>query len=500
MQHRRNLGAVLPVDAMEKTAIITKTETRDWQHYTFATLHEIANGVARALVREGLEAKSRVGVLALNSAEYMAVVLGIMRAGFVAVPINVKFPSHMIADILDECEMSHVFCDSAHQDLISGDCRRVLLDADGPQGLNGFLDSGPFDPITPEHDDTALMLYTSGTTGRPKGVRLSHRGQLWVMETRHADHPGTANERYLVAAPLYHMNAFSFLFLTLGAGACCVLLPRFDTRAYDDGMKRWQCTWVTAVPPMIAMLLRDDVAREGAGQDCVKVVRLGSAVVTPQLRHQIRQLWPQAMVINAYGTTESGPVTFAPVSDEYGAPVGTLGREHPGVEVRLVDEQGKQAELGTLEVRSPAAMLGYFRRPDVANPFTDDGFYRTGDVFRRDALGLYYFVGRHDDMFVCGGENIFPGEVEVALERHAAIEQVCLVPIVDEVKGHKPVAFVVIQEGEELNEEEIQEYARSVLPVYQYPRRVFFLPEMPLAGTNKIDREKLKRDAAMRCV
>ena len=495
MQARPNLGAILNMASPDKAAIIGRDDTGEWTQYSYAQLDDMANGVARALSGEGLPEQSRIGVVALNSAEYMAVVLGAVRAGMIAVPINGKFPAETITGILEECEISHVFCDRAHRDRVQTDCRCVVLDGVGADGFTSFLDPGPFEPVTPDENGVALFLYTSGTTGRPKAVMLSHAGQRWVVNTRIADFPGTENERFIVAAPLYHMNALALLFLTLGAGATCVLLPRFETSVYADGIMRWECTWMTAVPPMIAMLLRDEQALSGAEFDSIKFVRLGSAVVTPQLREQIRQLCPKATVINAYGTTESGPVTFMPVTGD-GYPVDTLGREHPGVAVRLVDASGHASDQGILQVRSPAAMLGYYRRPDVKDPFTPDGYYSTGDVFRRDAEGLYYFVGRHDDMFVCGGENIFPAEVEAALERHPDSQQACVVPVEDEIKGHKPVAFVATRDGSNLSEQEVQDFARSVMPVYQFPRRVFFVADMPLAGTNKIDRARLKKQAA----
>jgi len=489
-----NLGAALSPASPDKPAIIGWREDGEWTPCSFAELDALANGVARALAATGLPAQSRLGVLALNSAEYMAAVLGAMRAGMIAVPINVKFPAATIAGIIEECGIELVFCDDAHRDRLPDDCRCVMLGSTGEDRLAAFVDPGPFEPIRCDDSDVALFLHTSGTTGRPKAVMLSHAGQRWVVETRLADFPGTGDERFIVAAPLYHMNALALLFLTLAAGATCVLLPRFDARIYAHGIARWRCTWMTAVPPMIAMLLRDRQALFGAEFDSIRVVRLGSAVVTPQLREQIRQLCPKATVINAYGTTESGPVTFAPATG-VGDPVDTLGREHPQVAVRLVDASGHCSDQGILEVRSPAAMLGYYRRPDVRHPFTADGYYITGDVFRRDADGLYYFVGRHDDMFVCGGENIFPSEVETALERHPDIQQACVVPIDDAIKGQKPVAFITTREGSTLSEQAVQEFARSVMPVYQFPRRVYFLDQLPLASTNKIDRADLKRRA-----
>ena len=152
---------------------------------------------------------------------------------------------------------------------------------------------------------------------------------------------------------------------------------------------------------------------------------------------------------------------------------------------------------GVLEMKCPAVMTGYHKLPEAtAKAMTPDGFYRTGDVFRRDEHGFHYFVGRADDMFVCGGENIYPGEVEKMLERHPGIHQAAVIPVPDELKGHKPIAFVVKAPGAALDEEAVKRYALANAPAYQHPRRVLFLSEMPLAGTNKIDRQQLRSWAA----
>jgi acyl-CoA synthetase (AMP-forming)/AMP-acid ligase II len=171
------------------------------------------------------------------------------------------------------------------------------------------------------------------------------------------------------------------------------------------------------------------------------------------------------------------------------------------VQVRLVDGYGEPAERGVqgvLEMKCPAVMLGYHNRPDVRSPITPDGFYVTGDVFRRDADGFHYFVGRTDDMFVSGGENIYPADVERMLERHPAVSHAAVVPVDDEIKGQKPVAFVILRAGAAASEDEIKRFALANAPAYQHPRSVWFVDELPLASTNKVDRGALRRTAAER--
>jgi acyl-CoA synthetase (AMP-forming)/AMP-acid ligase II len=184
---------------------------------------------------------------------------------------------------------------------------------------------------------------------------------------------------------------------------------------------------------------------------------------------------------------------FGPHPDGVRIPAVSLGYPQPHVDVRLV---GGTANEGVLEVRTPAAMNGYLNLPEkTAEKLDADGWINTGDIMRRDDQGLYYFVGRDDDMFNCGGESVYPGEVERVLERDARIYECCVVPIADDIKGQIPTAFVVAVPGQAVDEGEVKAVALAGAPAYMHPRRVFFLDTMPLAGTNKIDRQELIRRA-----
>jgi long-chain acyl-CoA synthetase len=225
---------------------------------------------------------------------------------------------------------------------------------------------------------------------------------------------------------------------------------------------------------------------------------MGSAPVSASLMAAIRRALPQAAVTNAYGTTEAGPVVFGPHPDKIPQPELSVGYPHPHVQLRLVDGANHNADQGVLEMRCPAVMLGYHNRPDVPSPFSADGYYVTGDVFRRDRQGFHYFVGRTDDMFVSGGENIYPTDIERMLERHPDVAQACVVPIDDAIKGQKPVAFVVRKPGRAPSDDDIKRFALANAPAYQHPRFVWFVPELPLASTNKVDRAALHQLAEAR--
>jgi acyl-CoA synthetase (AMP-forming)/AMP-acid ligase II len=288
------------------------------------------------------------------------------------------------------------------------------------------------------------------------------------------------------------MNALGTSKFVFAAHAAMVLLPQFDARRYIEAIGRFGVSWITSVPTMMALVVREKETLAKTDVRTVRTVRMGSAPVTQKLLDEVRRTFPGASVMNAYGTTEAGPAMFGPSPDGRKKPDLALGWPLPGVEVRLVDAEGREADEGELWIRTPANMRGYLNLPEKTREvLTADGWYRSGDVFRRDADGAYYFVGRTDDMFVCGGENIYPGEVEHLLEAHADIVQACVVAVPDEIKGEKPFAFVVPRAGARLSEDDVKRYALANAPAYQHPRQVEFMPALPLAGTNKIDRKAL---------
>ncbi len=488
-----NLGDLIERDRdLAKVAIVDLGGAPTPRELTFAQLDAMANGVARALGKRGLQRGDRVALLAANRAEYIAAYYGIMRAGFVAVPVNFKFPRQTIHFIIRDAGAKFLFCDAARAAAAPADVPSVSF---GP-AFDAFLDPGAFAAIVPGQDEPAMFLYTSGSTGAPKGVVLSHRSHIWVVQTRLA--PGLERHRYLIAAPLYHMNALALAKLACAAHATIVLLPQFSAPDYIEAIGRYRCTWLTAVPPMIAMVLRERALLARTDLSSVEFVRMGSAPVSSSLMAALHEALPQASATNAYGTTEAGPVVFGPHPKGLPQPELSVGYPHPLVSLRLVDGDDRNAAQGVLEMKCPALMLGYHNRPEVPPPITPDGFYVTGDVFRRDADGFHYFVGRTDDMFVSGGENIYPADVERMLERHPDIAQAAVVPVDDDIKGQKPVAFVIKKPSHALDEDAVKRFALAHAPAYQHPRFVWFVDELPLASTNKLDRAVLQAMATER--
>jgi long-chain acyl-CoA synthetase len=491
-----NLGFLTSPDRdPDKVAIIDLGTGRE-RRFSYRDFEGQANAVARALAGQGLARGDRIAILSANRFEYLTTLHGIMRAGLVAVPINFKFPPATIDYIAHDSGAKLVFCDAQRLDNAPKDLPRICFDG-ADDGFAGLLKPGPFAPIVPGPREPAMFLYTSGSTGRPKGVVLSHQSHIWVIEQRLAAQDMTRH-RFLVAAPLYHMNALAMSQLAHAAHATVILLPQFTTQLYLKAIEDYRCTWLTAVPPMVAMMLNDKERFAATDLSSVEFLRMGSAPVSQSLMKAIRHALPKAAVTNAYGTTEGGPVVFGPHPKGLAQPEMSVGYPHPKVQTRLIGENGALADLGVLEMKSPAIMNGYHNRPDVPSPITADGLYFTSDVFRRDENGFHFFVGRTDDMFVSGGENIFPGDVEKMLESHPNVIQACVMPVDDDIKGTKPVAFVVKREGSDLDEAKLRAFALENAPAYQHPRSIWFVDSLPLASTNKLDRKKLQEMATER--
>ena len=221
---------------------------------------------------------------------------------------------------------------------------------------------------------------------------------------------------------------------------------------------------------------------------------MGSAPSSPQLVAQLRSIFRNAEPLVVYGVTEGGPVPLGPRPDGKPRPPGSIGYPYAGTDAKLAG--GASENEGELALRNPGILLGYHNLPEETAKRIRDGWYYTGDVCRRDAEGFYYFVGRTDDMFVSGGENIFPIEVETLLEKHPAVHQAYVMPFQHEMKGQVPYAFIVLRQGTRTTEDEIRQFALANGPAYQHPRRVFFLEHLPLAGTNKVDQKALRALAA----
>src|SRR5262245_17590280 len=334
-----NLGDLVRRDRDQEKLAIIDLGGKGERRFSYADLDGMARGVARALSARGFARGDRVAILSANRTEFIAAHYGIMRAGLVAVPVNHRFPADTIEFVVADAGAGLVFCDPARRAQCPPGFPAVVFEADGADGFARFLDPGPFDALPARPGEPAMFLYTSGSTGVPKGVVLSHQSHIWVVETR-LEGQDLSPHRFLIAAPLYHMNALALAKLACAAHATVVLQPQFSAPDYIAAIARHRCTWLTAVPPMIAMMLREHDLLARTDLSSVAFVRMGSAPVSQSLMAALHRALPAAKVTNAYGTTEAGPVVFGPHPRGLPQPEMSVGFPHPKVELRLMADDG----------------------------------------------------------------------------------------------------------------------------------------------------------------
>ena len=461
---------------------------------TYGELTDRVSRIATGLVDYGLAPGDRIAILAANRPEHFLVLLAALKAGLVAVPVNQKLLQEGVRYILEDAAVSLTFCDDRNAPLLPGSHERVSFD--DPAAFARFGDHEPGAPVSAADASLAMIMYTSGSTGRPKGVPITHAGYVWAMRQFEFLRPVIEAKSVLLAAPLFHMNAQFHLLATLQCGGTAVVLPKFDAGAFLRAIEAFSVARITGVPTMFVLLLR---AMETSGRidtGSVRSVAMGSAPVSPQLLGDLERAFPRADVSNGYGTTEAGPAIFGPHPSGLPTPSLSIGAPMSGVDIKLVG--GASEDDGELWVRSPMVSPGYLNLPEATAAVFEDGWYATGDLMRRDDDNFYFFVERNDDMLVCGGENVYPADVERRLEIHPDIREAAVVPIPDRVKGELPVAFVVKSPGAALSEEDVRQHALRNGPAYAHPRYVEFVAALPLSGVNKVDRTGLKQRARER--
>ncbi|MDB5811799.1 MAG: acetyl-CoA synthetase [Betaproteobacteria bacterium] len=487
-----NLGLLFASHAQSgRTAIVDLYDPAKPREISYRELDAMCDGVAGGCVRAGLKAGDRIGIVSLNRIEFIATLLGCMRVGVVPVPVNVKLTADAIAFILKDAGAHIVFTEPPLRKLCPDDVRIVEYGGERNDSYSQFADATAYTPFEPAPDSIAVQPYTSGSTGRPKGVLLTHYGQNWSRRVLAWSRRTTPEDAILVAAPLYHKNALNAIKQGLTAGAKLPLLPQFDAERYIDAIGAYRCTVISGVPTMTSMVLAKKDRLAATDVSSVHTVMMGSALASRQIFDELHQYFPNAEALVVYGVTEGGPVPLGPHPQGKSRPQGSVGVPYKGTGAELIG--GINPDEGELILKNPGVLLAYHNLPDETAKRIRNGWYHTSDICRRDADGFYYFVGRTDDMFVCGGENVFPIEVVSLLESHPAVQQAVVLPFEHEMKGQVPYAFVVLRAGHGATEDELKQFTLEHGPAFRHPRRIFFLERMPLAGTNKIDQQALRR-------
>jgi long-chain acyl-CoA synthetase len=495
-----------------RTAIIDLSRPAPFT-LTHAALDDRMNRIAAALQARGLTPGDRLLLATGNRFEFIEVFFGAMRAGIVPIPLNHKLGADTIRFVISDAD--------ARAAIVSPECHgeiTALVDAatlspkistsDPAAGWEAYedvlaaADPGAVAPHTPAARETAFLPYTSGSTGVPKGVLLPHDGMLWAIRAAQEYWPHVPDDRALIAGPLFHKNAMRVSVKPmLRVGASVVILPQFEPKLFLTALAEYDCSHSGGVPAMYRMALAERDLLSGLSFPKLKCLEMGSAVVGADLIAAVESAF-DTPVIEAYGLTEGGGPLREPspkTGDHGPVPRGSCGIVAPEVEVKMIGADGAEhPSEGELWVRSPAVLSGYNNRPDLTAERIVDGFLRTGDIFRCDEDGHFFFMGRTDDQFSCGGENINPKEVELLLVQHPDVVDAVVAPIPHDVKGLAPAALITVRNAPGPDEAAVKQFTLDHGPAYAHPRRVFVVDRMPFNGAGKIDRALAKAEMLSR--
>ena len=490
---------------------------------TYAELAQAASEFGAALVESGLQPGDCVAIWCFNCVEWVVAVLGVFAAGGVLVPVNTRFKGHEAADMLRRSGAKVLvtvtdFLGTDYVTMLEGtgvDLPRLETvviargaasgDAVEWKSFTGRATVGALAEVERRSaalgpDDPSDILFTSGTTGVPKGVVMTH-GRTLVVATDWPVMTGlTESDVYLQVNPYFHMFGLKAGILTsVASGATMLPEAVFDV---DRVLSRVQDEHVTVLPgaPTIYQAILNHTERDHYDLSSLRVAVTGAADIPVELIRRVHDELPFRRVVTGYGLTEAGTASATEEGDDPEAIATTVGRPRPGFEVRVVGEADRDlpaGESGEVLLRGGSVMAGYLDDPEeTAKVLSADGWLRTGDLGVVDGAGRLRIVGRVKDMFIVGGFNAYPAEIENALLRHPDVQQAAVIGIPDERLGEVGMAFLVVTDGAVVTPEGVIEWSRQQMANYKVPRVVEIVDELPLNATGKVVKETLRERAA----
>ncbi len=475
-------------------------ETAADRELTFEQIDAEVDRVARGLADRGVGRGERVVIAMPNVPHFVFAYFGALRAGAVAVPLNAMLSGPEITNVLEDAEPKIV--------LTAGSAGRVAAQAAAELAIP-TVDATSWDELgslggrfaaAAEPDDIAVLAYTSGTTGKPKGAMLSHGNLLANLEqqSRIPEDRVTPDDVLLLVLPLFHIFGLNVpLGLLMKNAASGVLLERFEPVATLREVERHKITILFGAPPMYAAW----ATIPGGDQYDVSSVRLavsGAAPIAPEVINAFRSMFG-IEIDEGYGLTETAPTLTSNRMQPRPKP-GSVGAPLPGVELRIVDEAGNDVELGDtgeIVVRGPNVFKGYWRQPEETERVFSDNWFHTGDIAVQDEEGYIYLVDRKRDLVIVSGFNVFPSEVEAALLENPKVAEAAVIGVPHEYRGETLKAYVVLEEGAETTQEELLADVRTRLARFKLPETIEVVSELPHLLTGKVLRRALRADDAV---
>ena len=466
------------------------------EHWTYRQLHDASLAFAGRIRDAGLSVGDRVLLAAPSVAEFVVAYMGIQAAGCVVVPINTMSAQPEVEYVLDDAEISLAI--AWHQ------LGPAVQDAGSARGVpvwtlteeSAKADHAPATVVDRDAADTTAILYTSGTTGRPKGAQLTVGNLLSAGEIGAESSRGNPSDRTGTGLPLFHIfGQGSVMMATFTGGGSLSLLARFDPAAMLDLVRRDKLTIMAGVPTMWNAMLHAAADVDSSDFEQLRIAISGGASLPGEVARAFEARF-NCTILEGYGLTETSAFgTFNSIDRV--AKIGYTGRAVPRTEVEVRDHDGNVCEAGTVGevfIKGPTVMKGYWKRPeDTAAVLSDDGWFRTGDLGETDPDGDLRIVDRVKDLIIRGGYNVYPGEVEEVLYRHPDIIEAAVIGIPDDYYGEEVAAVVAVRPGSDLEADAVTSWARERLSAYKIPRVVQFIDALPKGSTGKILKRSIDR-------
>ena len=480
------------LDRPEEKAIIF--EGNEW---TYRNLYHNAKKIAGYLQSRGYQKGDIIAQFMLNSDVFMAVYYGVQLAGCTVMPVNTKLASPEVDYIFMHSEAKALFYDDAVAGTLEATNTRFEEELN-LQDIRAILEDDSYsgdDFVSLEADDTAVVMYTSGTTGKPKGVMLSHRNIYETAEIWSESMNMTREDRMYICTPLFHCaGSHVFAVPTMYRGGTVVIAESFSPDHTLAHLVETSATIFFGVPAMYAILLNKPEL-ETYDFEHLRLLCYGAAPMPYELVKKLKEAFPKVAVQNLYGQTENSPAATSLLDDAALRKIGSVGKPLSRTEVKLVDAEGEEVpvgEVGEICVRGPQVMKGYLRNPEETLLAVRDGWLYSGDLGRFDEEGYLYIVDRKKDMIIRGGENIYPIEIEEVLYRMPEVLEAAVVGIPHEVYGEVAKAFIALKEGQSISEEAVLQYASTQLAKYKVPAEVEFVGSLPRNASGKVLKHTLR--------
>ncbi|MFI9150269.1 long-chain fatty acid--CoA ligase [Streptomyces sp. NPDC053367] len=469
------------------------------QVISYAELDEASARAAALLRAEGVRPGDRVALMLPNVPQFVVLYYGVLRAGGIVVPLNPLLKARETAYHLTDSGAAllwewHQAPGEGAQGAADAGVRHVAVE---PAAFAGLL--AGHEPLTEiaatAGDDVAVLLYTSGTTGRPKGAALTHGGLRHNTEVNMTYVQEMTPEDVVVGClPLFHIfGQICTMSVALASGASLTLIPRFEPQAVFDAIARDGATVFEGVPTMYAALLQHP---SDADVSSLRMCISGGASLPVEILHGFEERFGCA-VLEGFGMSETSPVVTFNHPDRP-RKAGSIGTPIKDVEVRLLDEKGQDVapgEIGELAVRGPNVMKGYWNRPEETAATIPDGWLRSGDLARQDEDGYLYIVDRKKDMIIRGGYNVYPREIEEVLHEHPAVGLAAVVGVAHPHLGEEIAAAVVLRPGAQATSDELREFVKERVAAYKYPREVWLVDKLPTGPSGKILKREISAPA-----